>query len=407
MGVRSAVEIPDPSLVLLVGVAGCGKSTFAVEHFTDTEVLSSDQLRAAVADDARDQSATGDAFAAVRFLLDKRLKRRLLTVVDATNLERRHRLRYRAIADSYEIPTVAIVLDVELEVCLDRDARRSDRTVGEEVLRDQRGDLVRSLRELPDEGYGSVTVLDSAAEVERAEVVRVPSRALGDAGPDREDRPRVLERAHTPRGELVLRRQGGEHEIISNGVFLMDTRETASARVLVEAALRACERPSRVLIGGLGVGVSLAGALAHPAVERVDVVEVEEAVIRWNRTHLADVHGHALDDPRTRVIEADLIEWLSGRGGGSAVEAPYDVICLDIDNGPGWTVTEGNVRLYHSPTFERVVDGLREGGVVSVWSAARDDGFEQVLAAHLVDVEVVEVPVPRGEPDVVYLGSRR
>jgi predicted kinase/spermidine synthase len=405
MSVRT-VEIPVPALVLLVGVAGCGKTTFADAHFTDDEVLSSDRLRAVVAGDPQDQSASGDAFAALRFLLDKRLKRGLLSVVDATNLERRHRLQYRAIADAHDVPTVVIVLDVELAICLERDARRSDRTVGEEVLRVQRRDLERSLRQLPEEGYGRVVVLGSAREVERAEIVRAPTPAGARDQRGGETNPRVIERVRTPRGELVLRRAGDEYEIISNGVFLMDTRETTSAQVLVEAALGACDRPSRVLIGGLGVGVSLAAALAHPTVTRVDVVEVEEAVIRWNRTYLAGVHGHALDDPRSRIVHADLVEWLTAPEGAPA-GSRYDAICLDIDNGPGWTVTEDNARLYLPPTFERVADLLGEGGVVSVWSAARDDRFEEVLADHVADVEVIEVPVPRGVPDVVYLGTRR
>ena len=109
----------------------------------------------------------------------------------------------------------------------------------------------------------------------------------------------TVERLTTPRGELVLRRDGEHHEIVSNGVFLMDTRDGRSERELVRAAVPG--PGARVLIGGLGVGFSLAEALALGAAA-VTVVEIEPAVVRWNRTHLG---GH-LDDPRVTVVVEDL-----------------------------------------------------------------------------------------------------
>lgn len=174
------VTVPDPSLVLLIGIAGCGKSTFAARHFAPTEVLSSDECRAIVADDPNDQSATSDAFSVLRFVLDKRLKRQRLSVVDATSLDRDARKPYLGLARKYDVPAVAVVLDLPFEVCLERDRQRTDRTVGEEVLRRQRQDLERGLKQLDGEGYVAVHVLDESEAVERAQVVRVP---LGsDAG---------------------------------------------------------------------------------------------------------------------------------------------------------------------------------------------------------------------------------
>ena len=117
----------------------------------------------------------------------------------------------------------------------------------------------------------------------------------------------VVERVVTPRGELVLRRAQAQHEIIHNGVFLMDTRNGASERLLVRAALDACRQPRvRILIGGLGVGFSLDEALRHPAVTEVAVIEVEEAIIRWHATHFGAHASTALEDPRTRLVNADL-----------------------------------------------------------------------------------------------------
>lgn len=173
------LTLPDPSLVLLVGVAGCGKSTFAHRHFTPTEIASSDELRAMVADDPTDQRASGDAFKLLRIILDMRCKRRLTTVVDATNLERRARKPYLRTAEERGVAPVAIVLDVPLALCLRRDAERSERYVGEAVLRRQYADLERTREQLPDEGYAAIHVLSSAEEMDAVEIERDATRESG------------------------------------------------------------------------------------------------------------------------------------------------------------------------------------------------------------------------------------
>ena len=108
----------------------------------------------------------------------------------------------------------------------------------------------------------------------------------GDGGPQ------VLERAVTRRGELVLRREGAEFEIISNGVFLMDTRGGRSERLMVTAALARCPAATpEILICGLGVGFSLAEAVSQARVARVDVVEISAQIIGWHGTHLRHLAG--------------------------------------------------------------------------------------------------------------------
>ena len=204
----------------------------------------------------------------------------------------------------------------------------------------------------------------------------------------------TVERLATPRGELVLRRDGGHHEIVSNGVFLMDTRDGRSERELVRAAVRG--PGARVLIGGLGVGFSLAEALAQGAAA-VTVVEIEPAVVRWNRHHFATA---ALDDPRVTVTVADLAGWLR------AGDDRYDAVCLDVDNGPEWTVTEANAALYGDAGLDAVDRRLAPGGTLAVWSANAAPAFEARLRARYRTVEVVEIAVPRGEPDLVYLARR-
>jgi predicted membrane-bound spermidine synthase len=176
-------------------------------------------------------------------------------------------------------------------------------------------------------------------------------------------------------GRLVLRRVDEDFEVIANGVFLMDTRNGESERLLVSVAADLVPGKARMLIGGLGVGYSLRAALDHPGVGDIVIVEREPAVIAWNRTGpLRDVHG--------------------------------DALCLDIDNGPRWTVTEGNAALYGDSGLDVLAGRLRPGGVLAVWSAEASAAFTRRLRARFNEVQVLDVPVPRGEPDVVWLARR-
>ncbi|MGW4483751.1 spermine/spermidine synthase domain-containing protein [Amycolatopsis sp. NPDC004368] len=207
----------------------------------------------------------------------------------------------------------------------------------------------------------------------------------------------VLDVAQGAGGELVLRRAGAALEVIENGVFLMDTRNGESERLLVSGAADLLAPGARVLIGGLGVGFSLRAALDHPRVASVVVVEREPAVIAWNRTGpLRAVHDSALDDPRVDLVQADLVPWLR------ACTSTFDALCLDIDNGPEWTVTEGNGALYSESGVDGLVRLLRPGGVLAVWSAGAAPAFTRRLRERFADVRVTEVPVPRGEPDVLW-----
>jgi spermidine synthase len=214
---------------------------------------------------------------------------------------------------------------------------------------------------------------------------------------------RVLDRVRTPRGELVLRRTGDHFEVISNGTFLMDTRDGRSERALVRAALHAHGAARTLLVGGLGVGFSLVEAVADTDLERVVVVEIEQQVVDWHRTHLARLTAGALSDPRVEVVVADVVEHLA-----AAPAAAYDAICLDTDNGPDWTVTEANAALYAPSGLDRVSAALAADGVLAVWSAHRSETFEDDLRQHFPAVHVVEVAtdVVRAAPDVIYLARR-
>ncbi len=166
----SALKVPDLSLVVLVGVTGSGKSTFARAHFAPTQVLSSDFCRGLVSDDENDQAATPDAFALLHHIAGVRLRRGLLTVVDATNVQADARRSLVAVARDHDVLPVAIVLDVPEKLCVERTLARPDRTFGPDVVRRQRDQLRRSLRGLAREGFRKVHVLRSVEEVEAATI---------------------------------------------------------------------------------------------------------------------------------------------------------------------------------------------------------------------------------------------
>jgi protein phosphatase len=168
------LEIPDPSLVLLVGPTSSGKSTFARAHFAPTAVVSSDACRAIVADDENDQSATDAAFQVLHLIVAKRLERGRLTVVDATNVRPAARAPLLELAHRCHLPTVVIAFDLPLELCEARRAVRTDRDAGAEVLQRQREQLHRGIDGLVAEGHWSVHVLRSAEEVAGVEIARVP-----------------------------------------------------------------------------------------------------------------------------------------------------------------------------------------------------------------------------------------
>ena len=168
------IEIPELCLVVLIGPAGAGKSTFAGARFKPTEVVSSDACRALVADDEDDQSATPAAFEVLHLIASLRLRRRKLTVVDAVNARPGDRRPLLELAAERDCAAVAVVLDLPGPLCVERDRARPGRTVGSTVIESQRSAIGRSLSDLRDEGFAAVHVLRSPEEVAAAKVRRVP-----------------------------------------------------------------------------------------------------------------------------------------------------------------------------------------------------------------------------------------
>jgi len=170
------IVIADPSLVVLVGAAGAGKSTFAARHFAADEVLSSDRYRALVSGDETDQGATRAAFGRLHRELARRLASGRLTVVDATSVEGTARRALIKRARAASVPAVAIVLDLPAEIVLAQNAARRPRTVDEAVVRRQTDRLRMSLDGpnplIGRDGFIAVVVLRDAVEIDGVRILR-------------------------------------------------------------------------------------------------------------------------------------------------------------------------------------------------------------------------------------------
>jgi len=182
-----------------------------------------------------------------------------------------------------------------------------------------------------------------------------------------------LGEAQTPDGrKLSLYHRHGDFYIDLDNEQLMSTRDHGSEDALARLAcekLATSDRP-RVLIGGLGLGFTLRAALEIlPPRAEVVVAEIMPAVVEWNRTHLEEISGPAMADPRVTIEVADVQKLLGQR------LPRYDVIMLDVDNGPdGWCI-KSNGRLYDRGGLNDIRDTLKPGGCLAVWSAAPDSSF--------------------------------
>ena len=158
------ISIPKTALVLLVGASGSGKSSFATKHFAQYETVSSDACRGIVSNDENNQAASNDAFELFYYIISMRLKKGLLTVADATNIQPDARKKLINIARSFHVLPVAIVFDMPQELCENRNKERTDRNVPSHVIRRQLQDLKRSLRSIKKEGFVKLYTFRSEEE---------------------------------------------------------------------------------------------------------------------------------------------------------------------------------------------------------------------------------------------------
>ena len=204
-----------------------------------------------------------------------------------------------------------------------------------------------------------------------------------------------MTRVITPRGELQLQQWLGPdeknhpvYEIIFNGVFLMASYNELSEKELAYLAIEplASKRQDiRVLVGGLGIGYTLRATLDCNGVQAVDVVEIEEYIISWAKGFFGELNSYACSDPRVQIIKMDLGDYIP------KTEKTYDVIILDVDNGPTWLTLESNQRLYQKPTLIKIKDLLSNGGVFVVWAAQKCAAFQKRLEEVFGPTELITV----------------
>lgn len=322
------LEIPSPSLVLLVGPAGCGKSTFARRHFRPSEVVSSDACRGMIADDERDQSASADAFGLLRAIVDRRLARRLLTVVDATNVRSRSRRPLLDLARHHDLPAAAIVFALPAALCLERNAGRAERVVPPDVVERQAAQLHESRRTIWREGFAAVHLLADPAAVERAEPVRVPLPPdrrevrgpfdlIGDVHGCADELFALLARLGYEAAGGTWRHPEGRRavflgDLVDRGPRVVDVLRTVMAMTVAGDALAVPgnhDDKLRRKLQGRAVHVR------HGLQQTLDELAREgeafcHAVLRF----LCSLPSHlVLDDGRLVAAHAGLREWLHGR----------------------------------------------------------------------------------------------
>lgn len=207
---------------------------------------------------------------------------------------------------------------------------------------------------------------------------------------------------------LRLYQRGDEFSIrVDKHGELMNSRLHHSEDVLADLACAhiSGQPHTRFLVGGLGLGYTLAAALAHASPStRIVVAELMPAVVQWNRLHLGGLAGHPLDDDRVEVQVEDVAKVM--RKGRNS----FDAIMLDVDNGPDAFTRDDNDSLYGLCGLQQAYDALKPGGVLTVWSAAADQTFTRRLMKTGFDVEEQRVHAHtsrRGNLHTIWIATRK
>jgi spermidine synthase len=214
----------------------------------------------------------------------------------------------------------------------------------------------------------------------------------------------VVDRAGTPDGtELVLARRGHEWEVRADRATLMSNRAHASEDALAHIAFEENPGTRSVLVGGLGLGYTVRAALdGLPADGTVVVGELSPTLVEWNRTHVADLAGRPLEDPRVSVVVGDVGQQIRHARGA------FDAILLDVDNGPRALVQDANHRLYGPSGIRACHEALRPGGVLTVWALAPDEAYVRRLGEQGFKAGLRRVPERWGarKKHVVHVAVR-
>lgn len=208
-------------------------------------------------------------------------------------------------------------------------------------------------------------------------------------------------------GALKLMQRGQDYSIMSGSIELMNSRLYGSEVALFKLAWAKAGGPAapRVLIGGLGMGFTLRAALADlPQDASIVVAELVPEVIAWASSHLSPLYADSLCDPRARIVQGDVADRLA------EAKPPYDLILMDVDNGPDGLNRDANDSLYSLHGLTNLKRATRPGGVVSIWSAAPDDKFARRFAHagfNVTEHKVGAAPSGKGPKHIVWVGTAR
>lgn len=217
-----------------------------------------------------------------------------------------------------------------------------------------------------------------------------------------------IDRADVPggEGEVILRKRGTEFSIRTDTTELMNSRLHGSEDALAELTCNRIARKNkqRILIGGLGMGYTLAAALQYAGyASLITVVELIPAVVRWNREHLGHLAGNPLYDGRVSVLEDDVAAIISSK------KNTWDAILLDVDNGPDGLTRQANDRIYGMGGLQKAFRALRAGGILSIWSSGADEHFTRRLKQCQFQTETVTVRARKsgkGSRHTIWLATK-
>lgn len=214
----------------------------------------------------------------------------------------------------------------------------------------------------------------------------------------------TVETAQVAGSTFVLARDGDDWVVRVDQRVLMTNRMHDSEIALAEEAIARCPAPRRVLVGGLGLGYTLRAVLDRVAKDaRVTVVELVPELVDWNRRITGALAAHPLSDPRCEVVVGDVLDVIKRS------PKTFDVILLDVDNGPRALSRVKNQRIYGDAGVRACHAALRPDGVVAVWSAGPNAKYGHRLARDAFDVEVLRVPARIGAraTHILFLAKRR
>jgi spermidine synthase len=192
-----------------------------------------------------------------------------------------------------------------------------------------------------------------------------------------------------------------EMEMIIDGVFIMASYNHLSSELLIRNAMKHFQtvKDINILVGGLGMGFTVKEACSYPGIEKVDVVEIQPAVVKWNHEHFINFNGGCLNDNRVKIIIDDFYDYVTG------TDKRYDLISMDIDNGPMMLVKANNERVYNLGFFERIKEIMKPKGIFVIWSCNEEPGLleqtRQIFKTCYME-EVIEEHSNRQVPYYLY-----